>query len=116
VSVFPFTEGFNVMADFGPAEESQRIYVNVATPPIVADQSITWTDLYLDVIFVPDRPPRICDLDELELAVRSGLVAPHVAERAVGRAKEIAASSAPLFRPVGLREYVELVSGGTVVP
>jgi len=65
------------------------LYANVLTPPLMNGRDWVTTDLYLDVWMPPEGEAQLLDEQELDEALREGLVDPETARRALGEAKSI---------------------------
>lgn len=69
---FSPADWFNAFAIYGPEGEHRGWYANVTYPatidPATDPPTLTWHDLYLDVILLPDGTMTVRDEDELEAA------------------------------------------------
>ena len=65
-------------------------YCNVSTPAEVGDDTITFRDLLLDVLLLPDGTRHVLDRDELDCALADGL-APALAALAHDAVREVLA-------------------------
>lgn len=65
------------------------IYANVLTPPVMDGSDWVTTDLYLDVWLPPGGPAVLLDQEELQEALREGMVDAEVAQRALTEATTI---------------------------
>lgn len=111
VSVFPHRGRFNVMADFDRDGRWMRAYVNLATTPRIDGPSITWTDLYVDVLFTSsDAAGAIVDQHELLEACKAQHLDLGRAEQVLAHAEGIARSTSPLFQPLTLPSYLEMLT------
>lgn len=74
-------------------------YCNVSTPAEFGLGSITFRDLLLDVLLLPDGTPHVLDRDDLERAIDAGLdpALAALAEAAIGEILEIIATGQPPF-------------------
>jgi protein associated with RNAse G/E len=55
---------------FLAADETTRLwYCNIATPPKVSDNTLTYVDLDIDIVVQPDYSYQVLDLDEFETNV-----------------------------------------------
>lgn len=52
------------------------LYANILTPVEMRDDEWRTTDLFLDVLLEPGRPPRVLDRDELAEALAKGWIEP----------------------------------------
>lgn len=113
IAVLPFGRHYNAMLDFSPSGDWERTYVNVATPVEQRTSGISWIDLYVDVIFTPAAPPRIVDVDDLEAAVRQGILRDAHRDRILSLADELVESDSALFHP-GSFDVVDRLNRGEV--
>lgn len=64
------------------------IYVNVNTPPEVAEDALVYLDLEVDVVKKPGEKPRLIDEDELKKALESGIVTEKLYREALEKARK----------------------------
>jgi predicted RNA-binding protein associated with RNAse of E/G family len=105
--------GYNVMADFARDGQALRTYVNVADAVTITEGSVSWRDLWVDIIFMPRAEPEIVDEDELIASCAAGLVSQSATKRVLAFARSIAASDAPLFRPSTIENYLDALTTET---
>lgn len=70
------------------------LYANILTPVRIEGDEWRTTDLFLDVLLEPGRPPRLMDEDELAEAVREGWLDAGTAAAARGEAAALMAEAA----------------------
>ncbi|HWK89743.1 MAG TPA: DUF402 domain-containing protein [Longimicrobium sp.] len=81
-------------------------YANVLTPVKMEEGRWETTDLFLDVWLGSDGVVEVLDRDELEAAVRDGIVTPDLAARAEAEAERLAAlARAGAWPPAHVREW-----------
>lgn len=70
-SYFWFDRPYNVLEVYEPDGTFIELYMNVASPPTLEGDTLTWTDHELDVSKLPGQPARIVDQDEFaDAAIR----------------------------------------------
>jgi predicted RNA-binding protein associated with RNAse of E/G family len=114
LAVFPAGADYNLMIDFTRSGQLVRTYVNLASAAAIEADVISWTDLWVDVVFVPGHAPEILDTDELTTATTLGLVSEASADQVLRIARRIAASDAAILRPPSLHECLDLLAVGAV--
>lgn len=70
------------------------LYANILTPVRIEGDEWHTTDLFLDVLLEPGRPPRILDTEELEEARTEGWISPDMVRRAESEARRLVAAAA----------------------
>lgn len=76
-----------------PDGELTALYANILTPVVMDGDEWRTTDLFLDVLLEPDRPPVVLDGEELDEAVAEGWVDGPTAERARAEAARLVAGA-----------------------
>ncbi len=66
------------------------VYANINTPPEIGFKSIRYLDLYVDVVKKPGKDPELKDLEDLEKALRDGLITSELYERALKEVENLA--------------------------
>jgi|GEM_PF-314546 len=89
VGIFNTKEYYNVFIDFHNDGRFKMLYVNVATPAELKGGVLSWTDLYLDIIRMPDGQAELVDQDEFDEAIAKGLLANDLAEKAEAVASDL---------------------------
>ncbi len=82
---FTFPGRWHDIGRFHRADDTfSGLYANILTPPTFEDEGSVWrtTDLFLDLWLSPEGELSVLDRDQLEEAVREGVVDPATAERA----------------------------------
>lgn len=87
--IFNTKEYYNLFIDLTKDGAFKMLYINVATPAIIKDNVVTWTDLELDVVRMPGEPAKLVDEDEFQEAKASGLLSPDLADKAETVAKDL---------------------------
>lgn len=82
IGIFSTKEFYNLFLDLNADGSFKMLYSNVATPAVMADGVITWTDLELDVVRRAGMAAELVDQDEFEAAKRDGLLLPKLADKA----------------------------------
>ncbi|MBO4330906.1 MAG: DUF402 domain-containing protein, partial [Oscillospiraceae bacterium] len=85
----PRGENWFMTAMFDRGELTQY-YFDIADELFFGDEA-SFTDLYLDVLFIPGRKPVLLDLDELSAATEAGEITPSQAEKALAAARRLIA-------------------------
>lgn len=80
---------YNVFQFLDDAGKTRLWYCNVNLPPVVAESSITYVDLDLDVVVRTDFSYQVLDLDEFEEHIRIFGYPTHVQESAQNALSEI---------------------------
>ena len=57
---------YNVLKFLNDDDSTRHFYCNITTPPKLAGQTLTYVDLDIDVLALPDLTYQILDLDEFE--------------------------------------------------
>ena len=82
LGIFNTKEYYNVFIDFHEDGRFKMLYVNVATPAQLQDGTVSWTDLYLDIVCMPGQKAELVDQDEFDEAKAKGLLTADLADRA----------------------------------
>ena len=82
LGIFNTKEYYNVFIDFHKDGTFKMLYINVATPAILQNDKITWTDLELDIVRMPGKLAELVDEDEFLDAKESGLLHLDLANKA----------------------------------
>lgn len=86
--------------------EFTGLYANILTPVDVQGDEWHTTDLFLDVLVEPGRPPRVLDADELAEAVREGWIGAELARSAEAEAHRlVSAAAAGRWPPAIVEEW-----------
>lgn len=72
LGIFNTKEYYNVFIDFHEDGRFKMLYVNIATPAQLQDGTISWTDLYLDIVRMPGQKAELVDQDEFDEAKVKG--------------------------------------------
>lgn len=72
LGIFNTKEYYNVFIDFHEDGRFKMLYVNVATSAQLQDGTVSWTDLYLDIVRMPGQKAELVDQDEFEEAKVKG--------------------------------------------
>ncbi len=83
----PRGESWFMTAMFDRGELSQY-YFDIADELFFGEEA-SFTDLYLDVLFIPGSSPVLLDLDELRAARDAGVITPAQAEKALVTARRL---------------------------
>lgn len=89
LGIFNTKEYYNIFIDFHKDGTFKMLYINVATPAILQNNEITWTDLELDVVRLPGKLAELVDEDEFQEAKASGLLPADLADKAEAVAAEL---------------------------
>jgi len=81
LGIFNTKEYFNAFIDFNKDGTFKMLYINVATPAILGNNEIIWTDLELDIVRLPGKPAELVDEDEFEEAKTNGLLSINLANK-----------------------------------
>ena len=73
---------YNVFRLTESSGKFRSFYCNINTPPLLADNVLTYVDLDIDVLVEPDFSWRVIDLDEFETNARSMNYPPQVQQQA----------------------------------
>ncbi len=65
-----FDRSYNLVEAYHADGRLKQIYIHIATPAVIQNNSLNYTDLELDVIKRPGQPLRIVDEDEFDEAAR----------------------------------------------
>lgn len=79
----------------------EQIYVHMASPPTLTAEAVSFVDLLLDVIRLPDGTVAVLDEDELDAAATDGLLPLDVVANARRACDEVAAMLRANTEPFG---------------
>ena len=87
LGIFNTKEYFNVFIDFHKDGRFKMLYINIATPAQLEDNTLSWTDLYLDIVRMPGKQAELVDQDEFEEAKTQG----HLTDDLIEKTEAVAA-------------------------
>ncbi len=64
-------------------------YYSICTPIEIYENYVRYVDLGIDVIKIPNNPPKIIDVEEMEEAYKKGIISEWLKEKAYKEAEEI---------------------------
>lgn len=69
-NIYWYGKWYCLLEVFNPQGELVEIYVNINSPIVIEDSTVSFTDYELDVSRIPPDPARLVDQDEFEQAAR----------------------------------------------
>jgi predicted RNA-binding protein associated with RNAse of E/G family len=64
-------------------------YYSICTPIEIYENYIRYVDLGIDIIKIPNNPPKVIDIEELEEAYKKGIISQWLKEKAHKEVEEI---------------------------
>lgn len=89
LGIFNTKEYYNVFIDFHKDGRFKMLYINIATPAQLENDTLFWTDLYLDIVRMPGKQAALVDQDEFDEAKNDGSLPDDLADKTEAVAKEL---------------------------
>lgn len=80
--IFNMKEFYNSFIDLNVDGSFKMLYINIATPAVLQNDVISWTDLELDIVRQRGKLAEIIDEDEFEEAKAAGVLSLELANKA----------------------------------
>ncbi|ABM81443.1 DUF402 domain-containing protein [Hyperthermus butylicus] len=75
---------------YAPDGTVKGTYININTPPEIAEDAIVYLDLEIDIVKKPGKKPKIVDAEELDKYHEQGIVTTKLKEKALEIARKLA--------------------------